>query len=385
MDQRHYWLAFSAQGTCPGVSLVSIYATLTVIDSIIVAITLFQLLRLFVRSRSWICDRQEVSLCLMGSSNLGYALYFILTPVATCGGWECWSHACGFIVMAIPQIVFLATFLLLLSFCSHGEKAIKRLDLCHQATDREEEDDEEHDYVFLPPLNVRDLSKRRTDSRWRCCCPYWRFPRIRSRQKFVIGVVLLIFLLTAAFAILIWIGMGHDNSINPAILAQIYSDIFAVVLLISGGGLAGYGLILYQKIKRVRSDSAPRDLRKVAGLAVVSVVCFSLQSFLVLFTDLPAWRFRRDGSPVLLFLYYFIGESIPSFFVLWVMRDLRSRSSPAGYPRLTVTDVGIVPDETLIQQWMDAHQETSAGIITSKRFFTPTAQVDTTNQENILF
>ncbi|KAI5064406.1 hypothetical protein GOP47_0021076 [Adiantum capillus-veneris] len=375
MDQRHYLSALSGQANCPRVSLISIYATLTVIDSIIVAITLFQLLRLFIRSRSWVCNRQKVFLCLMGASNLGYALYFILTPVAKCGGWQCWSHACGFLVMAIPQILFLATFLLLLSFW---------LDLCHQATDREDEEEEENDYVVLPALTSRDLSKRRTDSSWRWC-PHWRFPRIRSRQKFVIGVVLLIFLLTAAFAILIWIGMGDDNSINSATLSQIYSDIFAVVLLISGGGLAGYGLVLYQKIKRVRSESASQDLRKVAGLAVVSVVCFSLQSFLVLFTDIPAWRFRRDGSPVLLFLYYFIGESIPSVFVLWVMRDLHSRSSPAEYPRLTVTDIGIVPDETLIQQWMDAHQETSAGIITSKRFSTPTAQVDSTNHRNLLF
>lgn len=376
MDQMQHLFVLSAQGDCPGISLISIYATLAVIDITIVAITLFQLLRLFIRSRSWVCNRQKVFLSLIGASNFGYALYFLLTPIAKCRGWDCWSHACGFIVMAVPQILFLATFLLLLSFW---------LDLCHQATDREEEEEEEHDYVVLPALNSRNSSKKRADSSWRCC-PCWRLPRIRSRQKFVIGVVLLIFLLAAAFAVFIWIGMGDDNSINSATLAQIYSDIFAVVILISGGGLAGYGLVLYQKLKRVRSDSASRDLRKVAGLAVVSVVCFSLQAFLVLFTDIPAWQLRRDKSPVLLFLYYFIGESIPSTFVLWVMRDLPSRSSQGVHPRLTVTDVGVLPDETLIQQWMDAHQETSAGIITSKRASTPTApHVDSKNPRNLLF
>lgn len=229
MGQMHRTSPLLAQGDCPGVSLIAIYATLTVIDATIVAVALFQLLRLYLRSHSWICNRQKVFLCLMGASNLGYALYFILTPVAQCGGWQCWSHACGFIVMALPQIVFLATFLLLLSFW---------LDLCHQATDREEEE-EEHDYVVLPAFNERDLSKRYSESSWRCC-PRWPFRRIRSRQKFVIGVVVLIFLLTAAFAVLIWIGMGDDNAINSSTLAQIYSDIFAVVILISGGGLAAY-------------------------------------------------------------------------------------------------------------------------------------------------
>lgn len=61
--------------------------------------------------------------------------------------------------------------------------------------------------------------------------------------------------------------------------------------------------------------------------------------------------------------------------VLWVMRDIPTRSSDDTYPRLTVTDVGMVPDEALIQQWMDANQETSVGIFTSKRFFTPNVQV----------
>ncbi|KAH7438026.1 hypothetical protein KP509_05G101600 [Ceratopteris richardii] len=359
MDKFQQSLAPLAKGECLDVSLEAIYATLTAIDTTVVAITLFQLLRLFVRCDNWIWNRQKVFLCLMGISNLGYAIFFVLTPIAKCGGWHCWSHACGFIVMAVPQIIFLATFLLLLSFW---------LDLCHQATDKEE-DEEEIDYVTLPPFNQREGKQRNTNRNWRCCS-WCRFPRIRSRQKLVIGVVLLMFLLMAAFAVSIWIGTG-DNYINPSTLAQVYSDIFALVILVSGGGLAGYGLVLYQKMKRIRSNSTSRDLRKVAGLAVVSVVCFSLQAFLVLFTDIPAWHFHRDKSPVLLFLYYFIGESVPSIVFLWVMRDLPSRSSPSGYPQLTVTDVPVIPDETLIQQWMDANQKASTDMVANNRNSVP--------------
>ncbi|KAF3667957.1 putative mitochondrial inner membrane protease subunit 1-like [Capsicum annuum] len=54
---------------------------------------------------------------MIGSSNLGYFLYFVLTIVAACKGWICWSRSCGFVVMAFPKILFLAAFLLLLSFC----------------------------------------------------------------------------------------------------------------------------------------------------------------------------------------------------------------------------------------------------------------------------
>lgn len=382
MDQVRRKLHSLAQGDCLDVPSIAIYTTLAVVDFIIVAVALFQLLRLYLRSHSLSCNRQKVFHCLIGASNFGYLSYFVLTPVANCCGWSCWSHACGFVVMALPQIVFLATFLLLLSFW---------LDLCHQATDREEEEEEEeHDYVVLPAFNQIDCSKRSAESS-RKCCPCWRFPRIRSRQKLVIGVVVLICILTAAFAVLIWIGMGKDNSINSATLAQIYSDIFAIVILISGGGLAGYGLILYHKMKRVRSDSASGDVKKVAGLAVVSVVCFSLQAFLVLLTNIPAldmWpsqRFSSNKSLALLFLYYFIGESIPSLVVLWVMRDLPSRSSDNGYPRLTVTDISMVPEETLIQQWMDANEETSAGIFTNKRFFIPNLLVESKNHVDLLF
>lgn len=31
----------------------------------------------------------------------GYFVYFVLTLVAACKGWTCWSQSCGFIVMGM--------------------------------------------------------------------------------------------------------------------------------------------------------------------------------------------------------------------------------------------------------------------------------------------
>eukprot|EP00249_Psilotum_nudum_P016635 c25921_g1_i2 orf=439-1563(-) len=368
-------------GHCYGSQTTQVNIILAVLDGLIAAVAYFQLLRLYMQNRHGRCTRQKVFHCLIGASNLGYLVYFVLTPIAKCSGWRCWSHACGFIVMAVPQVIFLATFLLLLSFW---------VDLCHQATDREddEEDEDEQEYVVLPSVEQRSENYRlRHGERRRKCCSCWRCPHIRSRQKFVIAVVAIIFAFTVTFALLIWIGMGK-NSLNSVTLAQVYSDIFAIAILFSGGGLAGYGLLLYHKMSRVRSGRPSNDLRKVAGLAVVSVVCFSLRAFLVLFTDIPVldiWRshtVHNSQNPVLVFLYYFTGESIPSVVVLWVLREIPSRSSKGtDRPRFVVADNGLLPDQTLIQQWMaieedEMSSETSSEMSHGKRVPVPKVRRD---------
>jgi hypothetical protein len=68
---------------------------------------------------------------------------------------------------------------------------------------------------------------------------------------------------------------------------QVYADLFAIVTLFLGGGLAAYGLLLYNKMCRVKTSQASADIHKVAGLAVASVVCFSLRAFIVLVFDNP--------------------------------------------------------------------------------------------------
>jgi hypothetical protein len=188
---------------------------------------------------------------------------------------------------AAPQTLFLATFLLLLSFW---------LDLCNQANDNDDEDDEvDAEYAELPssPNHLESGASKLYQS----CFP-WRRWRVRGRQRCVIVVVSVLFLLTVAFSLLFWYGM-YDSPIDSVRLAQVHANFFALVTLLSGGGLAVYGLLLYTKMSRVKSGSTSADIRKVAGLAVASVVCFSLKAFLVVMsdlTDLNIWHVKRGDS-----------------------------------------------------------------------------------------
>ncbi|KAL7242115.1 hypothetical protein ACSBR1_014647 [Camellia fascicularis] len=217
--------------------------------------------------------------------------------------------------MAFPKILFLAAFLLLLSFW---------VDLCHQTND---EDDEDEECSPREALLERTSNKPHSNAdSHRRCCPF-RIVHVGSRQKIVILVTALIFVLMIASTILIWIGMGR-NPIDSEVVSRVYVDFSAVVTLLLGGALACYGLILFLKMRKVRSERASSEMRKVAGLAIVSVLCFTSSALVALFTDIPMlydWNHEHvDGvyTSLLLILYYFIGSSIPSAFVLWVMREL---------------------------------------------------------------
>ncbi|KAL4279123.1 hypothetical protein GQ457_03G035640 [Hibiscus cannabinus] len=253
---------------------------------------------------------------LIGSTNTGYFVYFVSTLFAACRGWLCWSFSCGFIAMALPRILFFSTFLLLLSFW---------VDLCHQADDDEEEDDEQS---FEEALLQNSLNRPKSSIADNCriCYPF-RLIHVGSHQKIVILVTVLVFLLMMTFAVLIWIGM-EDNPIDSSTVARVYIDLSAVALLLLGGALACYGLLLCRKMRNVRSERASSEIWKVAGLATVSVVCFTSSAFVALFTDIPMlyhWhelQIHGVYTSTLLILYYFIGSSVPSAFVLWIMREL---------------------------------------------------------------
>ncbi|CAN0853932.1 hypothetical protein LINGRAHAP2_LOCUS5768 [Linum grandiflorum] len=213
--------------------------------------------------------------------------------------------------MAFSKILFSAAFLLLLSFW---------IDLCHQADD---EDYEEEDFSFHEPL--LELSLEHGESR-RACLPF-RSIRVGSRQRVVILVIILAFLSTLICAALFWIDKSN-NITHSSILAVVYQDIFDAVMLVLGGTLACYGLILCLKMRRVRSERAASDTWKVAGLAVVAVICFTSSALVAFLSNIPVlynWH-NLDGNclltSVLLILYYFIGSSVPSAVLLWVMRDL---------------------------------------------------------------
>ncbi|CAK9181731.1 unnamed protein product [Ilex paraguariensis] len=216
--------------------------------------------------------------------------------------------------MACPKILFLAAFLLLLSFW---------VDLCHQANDEEDEDEGCSSQEAL--LDKTNRPQSNTDSHRKCCS--FRCFRIGSRQRVVILVTVLVFMLMMASAVLIWIGMGK-NSIDSSVVARVYVDLFAIAVLLLGGALASYGLVLFLKMGKVRSERAASEMWKVAGLAIVSVLCFTSSAFVALFTKIPVlyhWPQQEINdvrTSLLLIVYYFIGSSVPSAFVLWVMREL---------------------------------------------------------------
>ncbi|KAK4577982.1 hypothetical protein RGQ29_028208 [Quercus rubra] len=285
------------------------------INGILATIAFSQLIRIHLRCQQNGWTRQKVLHLMIGSSNLGYFVYFISALVATCEGWICWSNVCGFLLLAFPKILFLATFLLVLSFW---------VDLCHQANDEEDDDDE----TSIQQTLLEKLSKPRssnTDSHWRCCS--FHGIHIGTRQKFVITVVVLVFVLMMTFAVIIWIGAGK-NPIDSSVVARVFEDFLAVTSLSLGGALGCYGLMLFLKLKKVRSEKGSSEVWKVAGLAVVSVVCFTSSASVALLTDIPLfyhWHLKkiyRVKEVVLLILYYFIGCSVPSASVLWNMREL---------------------------------------------------------------
>ncbi|KAG5622164.1 hypothetical protein H5410_007382 [Solanum commersonii] len=191
-----------------------------------------------------------------------------------------------------------------------------------QSNDEEDEDD-----VYSPQEALLEKNKPNSnaDSRRRCCS--FRAVKVGSRQKVVVLVTLLVFLLMLVAAVLIWIGRGR-SPIDSSVVARVYVDLFALAVLLLGVALACYGLVLFLKMSKVRSERASSEMWKVAGLAVVSVLCFTSSAAVAVFTDIPLlfnWHGQKINgvcTSLLMVLYYFIGSSIPSVFVLWVMREL---------------------------------------------------------------
>ncbi|XP_038719714.1 tobamovirus multiplication protein 1-like isoform X2 [Tripterygium wilfordii] len=288
-----------SSGSCSQEELVVVNVGLAVVDGVIAVLAIYQVFHL-----------------LIGSSKIGCFVYFVLTLVTTCEGWLCWSYSCGFILMAFPKILLFTAFLLLLSFW---------VDLCHIPDDEEEEDDEFRIHEGLLENSLTGPSSSSADRR-RICFPF-RLIHVGIHQKIVILVSILIFLIMMTSAALIWIGMEY-NPIDSSLVAKVYIDLFALAVLLLGGALGCYGLVLCLKMRKVRSERASSEMWKVAGLALLSVVCFTPSTFVAVLTDIPVlhhWHgLYINGlyTSLLLMLYYFIGSSVPSAFLLWVMREL---------------------------------------------------------------
>ncbi|BAD87102.1 unknown protein [Oryza sativa Japonica Group] len=333
-------------GGCLPMPVISAEVALAVIDASISVAAFVQLARIHRHDQQHGWTRQKIFHFMIGLCNLVFLVYFVSTIIATCERWLCWVHGCGFVLMASPQILLLASFLLLLSFW---------VDLCHQTNDEDEEDTRSHHEALLDRTKNKP-GIRAVDVRRRCCPGV----QLGSRQKFVILVLLLSFVVTIAFAILIWIGRG-ENPIDSSLLKRVYLDVFSVVVLVLGGALACYGAILFSKMSKVRSETGSSEKRKVASLATVSLICFSSSAILALVTNVPVlvyWYSADEyiiNNAIILFMYYFIGSSIPSGFVLWVMKDIPHRQT---VERPTQSRVVILfrdrPSPTQDPQWRTA-------------------------------
>ncbi|KAL1560423.1 tobamovirus multiplication protein 1-like isoform X1 [Salvia divinorum] len=306
-------LELGAVRRCYSDAVEGVNVGLAFLDAVIAFLALYKLIRIHSRNTQLGWTRQKVIHLLIGSSNLGYFLYFVLNLVAACKGWICWLYSCGFVIMAFPRILFIAAFLLLLSFW---------VDLCHHPNDEEEDDGYNPQEALLEKMNK---TSSQTNGNRRCCS--FRLAHIGSRQKIVIVVTVLLFAIMIASSVLIWIGVD-SSPIESAVVAQVYVDLIAVVVLFLGGALACYGIVLFLKMKKVRSERASSEMRKVAGLAVVSVICFTSSASVAIGTQIPLFYDSDEGhmfavrTSFLLVLYYFIGSSVPSAVVLFLMREL---------------------------------------------------------------
>ncbi|KFK35147.1 hypothetical protein AALP_AA5G244500, partial [Arabis alpina] len=106
----------STSGKCYSPSFIAVNLCLALIDGALAFIAFLQLTRFHRRDKRAGWTRQKVLHLMIGSSNTGSLVYFVAAIIATCTKWHHWSNALGFALMAFPKILFLGTFLLLLSF-----------------------------------------------------------------------------------------------------------------------------------------------------------------------------------------------------------------------------------------------------------------------------
>ncbi|KAG4191266.1 hypothetical protein ERO13_A07G080900v2 [Gossypium hirsutum] len=251
---------------CYPFNLLFVNIALICLDVVLAFIAFFQLCRIHLRNQRVGWTRQKVLHLMIGSSNCGYFIYFLCMVVATCKRWLCWSNVCGFVLMALPKILFLAAFLLLLSFWA---------DLCHQAND--EEDGDEENSSRKPLLET-------------------------SKTKVIVLNVLLII----AFAAIIRI--EQKNPSDSLVFARVYIDFLATLVLLMGVALGCYGFLLFSKLRRVRSEKASSEMRK-------------------LFHHWNPEKINGIKAPILLILHHVLGSSVPFAFGLWFMRELPAPST----------------------------------------------------------
>uniref|UniRef100_M8BAH7 Uncharacterized protein n=1 Tax=Aegilops tauschii TaxID=37682 RepID=M8BAH7_AEGTA len=311
-------------GGCLPLPIIAAEAALAVVDAAIAATAFVQLARIHRHNQQHGWTRQKFINTVITTDFLSvnhfavFLAYFVSTVIATCEKW------------LVRRYCFLPRFY----YCCHsGELSILYWCLTN---DEDEDDVRSHQEALLDRTKTKP-GTRPTDARRKC------FPGIQlgSRQKFVILVLVLSFIVMLAFAILIWVGRG-ENPIDSSLLKKVYLDVFSVVVLVLGAALACYGALLFSKMSKVRSETVSTEKWKVASLAAVSLICFSSSAILALVTNIPdEYHLIFFSSPLPVreltlevsdrkkACYYGgrcrLSSSVPSGFVLWVMRDMPQR------------------------------------------------------------
>ncbi|XP_038996479.1 uncharacterized protein LOC120121077 isoform X2 [Hibiscus syriacus] len=258
------------------INLLFVNIVLLCLDVLLAFIAFFQLCRIHLQNQRVGWTSQKVLHLMIGSSNC-----------------------------ALPRILFLAAFLLLLSFWA---------DLCHQTNDEEDGVEEHNSQQPLLESSKNKTGLSNIDMRRKCCS--FQGIHVGSRQKFVIVVIMLNVFLMIAFAAIIRIGAGKNPS-HSLVVVRVYVDFLTTSVLLMGGAFGCYGFLLFSKWRRVRSEKASSEMRKVVGLAVVSVLCFTSSSLIALLSDVLLFHHWNPKeiigieAPVLLILHHVLGTSVP--------------------------------------------------------------------------
>ncbi|KAG8488340.1 hypothetical protein CXB51_016363 [Gossypium anomalum] len=278
---------------CYPFNLLFVNIALICLDVVLAFIAFFQLCRIHLRNQRVGWTRQKVLHLMIGSSNCGKSK----TKDVERHGSNC-------------NLYLVISFIFCAWLLPHAKGGFAGLmaDLCHQANDEEDGDEENSSRKPLLETSKTKVGLSNIDIRRKCCS--FQGIRVGSRQKFVIVVIVLNVLLIIAFAAIIRIEQKNPSD------SLVYIDFLAMLVLLMGVAFGCYGFLLFSKLRRVRSEKASSEMRKVVGLAVVS-----------LFHHWNPEKINGVKAPSLLILHHVLGSSVPFAFGLWFMRELPAPST----------------------------------------------------------
>lgn len=155
-------------------------------------------------------------------------------------------------------------------------------------------------------------------------------PTANLRPMFVLANAL-----AYAVQICLWIflGLAEGQTLH---LAKVLSAAFLVVIsLVAAMGFLVYGGRLFVMLRRfpIESRGRRKKLREVGFVTAICATCFCIRALIGAWEALDEEDADLDvlDHPLLNLVYYTCCEILPSAFVLYILRKLPPRKSPAGY------------------------------------------------------